>query len=63
MLSLPPRFCVSYERAKVGQLKFLLETIITEIDYPYHIEVLDVPVVQVNVWFGMSLENKKKIVE
>jgi 4-oxalocrotonate tautomerase len=25
--------------------------------------VLSVPVVQVNVWSGMSLENKKKVVE
>jgi 4-oxalocrotonate tautomerase len=26
-------------------------------------EAIDLPVVQVNVWSGMSLENKKKIVE
>jgi len=26
-------------------------------------EVLEVPVVQLNVWSGMSLENKKKVVE
>ena len=25
--------------------------------------VLEIPVVQVNVWSGMSIENKKKIVE
>ena len=25
--------------------------------------VLEVPVVQLNVWSGMSLENKKKVVE
>ena len=26
-------------------------------------EVLEVPVIQLNVWSGMSLENKKKVVE
>ena len=29
----------------------------------FDLEVLEVPVVQLNVWSGMSLENKKKVVE
>jgi len=30
---------------------------------PSHSEEIKLPVVQVNVWSGISLENKKKIVE
>jgi 4-oxalocrotonate tautomerase len=38
----------------------------SNVNYPrghLAVEVLEVPVVQVNVWSGISVENKKKIVE